>query len=529
MSNQNEIRAGSARWGEAHSASPSEGGRESPPLFEAVIGLECHVQLDTLSKAFTGAAAAFGAPPNTNIDPHTLGLPGSLPVLNRHVVEFALRMGLACDCRIPPQSQFARKHYFYPDLPKGYQISQFDAPICEGGRIEFLDADGEAKRSVRLVRIHLEEDAGKNLHVPGAPPLKGSLVDYNRAGVPLIEIVSEPDLRSAAEAAGFLKAIRQLVRFLHISDGNMEEGSLRCDANVSIRPRGETRLGTKVEVKNINSFKFVEKAIEYEVARQIEVVRGGGRVVAETRGWDAERGISRSQRSKEEAHDYRYFPDPDLPPLAIAEDWLDAVRKGLPELPLMRRERYITALGLPPYDATVLTAERELCDYFDALLLACGVKATEGLLPTHKTLARLGANWLSVELLGVLNRDGKTLTDSPVRAPELAELIMLVADETISGKQAKELFTRMYKSGASPARLVEELGLRQISDPAIIEAACRKVLAAKENQKQVEKFAQNPMLLGFFVGKALAETGGRGKPELVSATLLRLLSERTSA
>jgi len=497
--------------------------------FEAVIGLECHVQLDTLSKVFTGAAAAFGAPPNTHIDPHTLGLPGSLPVLNHRVVEFALRMGLACACRIAPSSQFARKHYFYPDLPKGYQISQFDAPICEGGRIEFLDGDGETKRSVRLVRIHLEEDAGKNLHVPGAPPLKGSLVDYNRAGVPLIEIVSEPDLRSAAEAAGFLKAIRQLVRFLQISDGNMEEGSLRCDANVSIRPRGETRLGTKVEVKNINSFKFVEKAIEYEVARQIEVVRGGGRVVAETRGWDADRGISRSQRSKEEAHDYRYFPDPDLPPLHIASDWLAAVRRDLPELPLDRRSRYITVLGLPPYDATVLTAERDLCDYFDTLLSACGVKATGEIAPTHKTLARLGASWLAVELLGVLNRDSKSLADSPVPAAALGELVQLIADETISGKQAKDLFARMYKNGDSPTRLVEELGLRQVSDPAIIEAACRKVISAPENQKQVEKFAQNPKLLGFFVGKAIAETGGRGKPDLVSATLLRLLSERNQA
>ena len=496
--------------------------------FEAVIGLECHVQLDTASKMFTAAAAAFGAPPNTNIDPHTLGLPGSLPVPNRRAVEFALRMGLACGCRIRKNSQFARKHYFYPDLPKGYQISQFDAPICEGGRIEFVFGEGDAAKthSVRLVRIHLEEDAGKNLHVPGAPLLKAALLDYNRAGVPLVEVVSEPDLRSAAEAAEFLRAIRQLVRFLRISDGNMDEGSLRCDANVSIRPVGDARFGTKVEVKNINSFKFVEKAIEYEIARQIDVVKSGGRVVAETRGWDSERGISRSQRSKEEAHDYRYLPDPDLPPLVISDAWLAEVTQSLPELPLPRRSRYIGALGLSPYDATVLTAERELCDYFDAVLAACAVPVSGEVTAAQRTLAKLAANWLASELLGLLNRDAKVLADSPVKAPDLAALLRLIADETISGKQAKELFARMYRSGENPVALVEELGLRQVTDPAVIEAACRKVINATENQKQVEKFAQNPKLLGFFVGKAIAETGGRAKPELVSATLLRLLAER---
>ena len=496
--------------------------------YEAVIGLECHVQLDTRSKMFTSAAAAFGAPPNAHIDPHTLGLPGSLPVLNRRAVEFALRLGLACGCHIRPRSEFSRKHYFYPDLPKGYQISQYDAPICEGGLVEFV-LDG-LPRSVRLVRIHLEEDAGKNTHVPGAPLMQGSLVDYNRAGVPLVEVVSEPDLRSAAEAAEYLRAIRQLVRFLGISDGNMEEGSLRCDANVSIRPRGESRLGTKAEIKNINSFRFVEKAIEYEVARQIEVVRSGGRVQAETRGWDAERGLTRSQRSKEAAHDYRYFPDPDLPPLEIHTSWLDAVRQALPELPQRRRQRYQTVWGLSAYDATLLTAERELCEYFDAMLGAAGLPAQANLAPADslaQAVAKLAANWLAGELVGALNRDGKSLVDSPVPAAALGELVRLVADETISGKQAKEVFSRMYQSGERAPAIVEALGLKQLTDPAAIEAACRQVLADPANQKQLQSYAKNPKLLGFFVGKVLAATGGRGKPELVSATLLRLLSEPT--
>jgi len=496
--------------------------------YEAVIGLECHVQLDTRSKMFSAAAASFGEPPNTQIDPHTLGLPGSLPVPNRRAVEFALRMGLACGSRIRLINQFSRKHYFYPDLPKGYQISQFDAPICEGGALEFLDGTSGAVRRVRLERIHLEEDAGKNLHVTGSP-LSGALLDYNRAGVPLIEVVSKPELRSAAEAGEYLRAIRQLVRYLGISDGNMEEGSLRCDANVSIRPPGSETLGQKVELKNINSFRFVEKAIEYELGRQAEVLRSGGRVIAETRGWDAERGVSRSQRSKEEAHDYRYFPDPDLPPLAIEPAWLEEIRGRLPELPLVRRERYIKILGLTPYDATVLTAEAELARFFDEVLLACGVPAGSAgaeVNASQRALAQLCKNWIASELLGLLHRDGKELSQSPVSAAALAELLKLVSSETISGKQAKEVFARMYRTGESAAAIAQSLGLRQLTDPSAIEAACRKVVFSPENQKQVEKYAQNPKLLGFFVGKVLAETGGQARPDLVSATLIRLLAER---
>lgn len=491
--------------------------------FEAVIGLECHVQLDTHSKLFTGAATAFGSEPNQHIDPHTLGLPGSLPVPNRRAVDLALRMGLACGCAIRSHSQFARKHYFYPDLPKGYQISQYDAPLCEGGSVEFLLA-GEP-RSVRLLRIHLEEDAGKNVHLDGG---QVSLIDYNRAGVPLIEVVSQPDLRSAEEAGEYLRAIRRLVRYLRISDGNMEEGSLRCDANVSIRPRGSDRLGTKVEIKNINSFRYVEKAIEYEFARQTDVVLRGGSVRGETRGWDAERGVSRSQRSKEEAHDYRYFPDPDLPPLHIDAAWRDAVQASLPELPMSRLHRYGQTLGLPPQDAALLTSERELSDFFDAALVACGVPAAT-LSHDHRALAKQAANWLSSELLGALNRDGKDLSSSPISATALGELVRLIADGTISGKQGKDVFARLYAGeSSSPLALVDALGLRQISDPAIIEEACHRVLAAPAHQKQVEQYQKNPKLLGFFVGKVIAETGGRAKPDAVSAILQRLLAERAS-
>lgn len=498
--------------------------------YEAVIGLECHVQLDTASKAFTAAAAQYGAPPNTQIDPLTLGLPGSLPVLNERAVEFAVRMGLGCHCDIAETSEFSRKHYFYPDLPKGYQISQFDAPLCQNGRIEFF-LNG-ALRSVRLLRIHMEEDAGKNVHVPGAPLLKGSLVDYNRAGVPLIEIVSQPDLRSASEAAEYMRAIRQLVRYLGISDGNMDEGSLRCDANVSVRPRGSDQLFTKVEVKNINSFRFVEKAIEYEIARQIEVVRSGGHVAAETRGFDAERGSTRSQRSKEAAQDYRYFPDPDLPPLTLDAGWIEAISATLPELPVPRRRRYQEVLGLSPYDATVLTAERELADYFDQVLLALGISRQDHVLSGEKqALAKLAANWLTSELLGLLNRDGRSIGQSPVGAPHLAELLALIAEGTISGKQGKELFARIYtgRVSESPRVLVAAMGMQQIADPALIEAACQRVLSAPEHQKQLSKVRQNPKILGFFVGKVIAEMGGRAKPELVHATLLHLLSLETPA
>jgi aspartyl-tRNA(Asn)/glutamyl-tRNA(Gln) amidotransferase subunit B len=535
--------------------------------YEPVIGLECHVQLNTASKAFTTAANEFGAPPNTLIDPYTLGLPGSLPVLCGRAVEFAVRLGLACGCRIAERSEFARKSYFYPDLPKGYQITQSDAPLCEGGALQFL-LHGE-KRQVRLIRIHLEEDAGKNLHFTeqgeqGAqgvslidftstrlPCRTGCLVSMNRrtgrrqssasvnssssvrtdAGVPLCELVSEPDLRSAEEAAECLRAVRQLVRFLGISDGNMEEGSLRCDANVSLRRRGSTALGQRTELKNINSFKYVQKAIEHELGRQAAILRAGGQVAAETRGWDAQRGTSRSQRSKESAHDYRYFPEPDLPPLIISAQWLAELQRSLPPTPLQRYDRYRERLGLSAYDAAALTAERELCEYFDALLVALGLPADapaggRELTAAEQGLAKLGSNWLLSELLGALHGADRAIAQSPVSAAALAELVAAVGSGAVSGRQAKEVFARMYAQGEGAAAIIDALGLRQLTDAAAIEAVCQKVVAAPANQAQVARYAQNPKLLGFFVGQVLAETGGRAKPELVNDILRRLLPRK---
>jgi aspartyl-tRNA(Asn)/glutamyl-tRNA(Gln) amidotransferase subunit B len=472
--------------------------------WEPVIGLECHVQLATTTKAFTSASAAFGGAPNTHVDPYTLGLPGTLPVLSRATVEAAVRLGLAAGCRIRTLSRFSRKHYFYPDLPKGYQISQYDEPLCEGGAIEFV-LDGKA-RAVRLTRIHVEEDAGKNTHVAGASI---SLLDLNRAGVPLCEIVSEPDIRSPEEAGAYLRAIRQLVRWIGISDGNMEEGSLRCDANVSLRPRGVTAFGTKTELKNINSFKFVEAAIEYEIARQADVLERGGRVVQETRLWSPTEGVSKSMRSKESAHDYRYFPEPDLPPLRLDEKWIDELRAGLPELPMARASRYV-GLGLSPYDAGVLTADRELADYFDAV--------------AAKVTPKLAANWIATELLARLKADGKEIAQSPVAPEALAELIALVEDKTISGKIAKDVLDEMWSSGKSARAIVDEKGLTQVTDAGAIEAACREVVAANA-QKAAQYRGGKTGLLGFFVGQVMKATGGRANPEMVNQTLKRLLDE----
>jgi aspartyl-tRNA(Asn)/glutamyl-tRNA(Gln) amidotransferase subunit B len=475
-----------------------------PSAFEPIIGLECHVQLQTRTKAFTSASAAFGGAPNTYTDPYTLALPGTLPVLSRAAVDFALRIGLATECRIRPLSRFARKHYFYPDLPKGYQISQYDEPLCEQGRIEFL-FEGEVRR-VRLTRIHMEEDAGKNMHVVGTPY---SLVDFNRAGVPLVEIVSEPDIRSPSEAAAYLRAIRQLVRYLGISDGNMEEGSLRCDANVSVRKQGETQYGTKVELKNMNSFKYVEAAIEYEIARQTTLIERGERVTQETRLWNVEKSTTQAMRSKEQAHDYRYFPEPDLPPLRIEEHWIAEVKASLPELPIPRRKRYIEALGLSPYDAAVLTAEQRTADYFDQVVKS-------GADP------KLAANWISSELLARLNRDGKEIDASPVPPPRLAELIGLISDRTISGKIAKEVFEKMWSSDQGAREIVEQEGLVQVTDRAAIQAACEAAIDG--NPKQVAGYRSGKtQLLGFFVGQVMKATQGKANPEMVNEILKKLL------
>jgi aspartyl-tRNA(Asn)/glutamyl-tRNA(Gln) amidotransferase subunit B len=473
--------------------------------FEPVIGLEVHAQLKTATKIFCGCSTAFGAPPNTHTCPVCLGMPGSLPVLNKKVVEFTLRMALATDCAIPAQSRFARKNYFYPDLPKGYQISQYELPIAVGGHVD-IDLDGRTQR-IGLTRIHMEEDAGKLIHADNRPV---SLVDLNRTGTPLMEIVSEPDLRSAEEAGAYLKALRSIIRWIDVGDGNMEEGSFRCDANVSIRPRGQAEFGTRTEIKNLNSFKHVEKAIAYEIARQTEVLLDGGAVVQETRLWDPDKGVTHSMRSKEEAHDYRYFPDPDLLPLVIDPQWVARVRKELPELPAQRRERFKTDFQLPDYDAGVLTTTRELADYFETCLQTFNHPKTV-------------SNWIMGPLLGLLNIENKTIEQSPISAAELAELLKLVQDDVISGKIAKTVFDEMAATGKAAQQIVSEKGLAQVSDTVALENAIDAIIAA--NPDEVARFKTgNKKLMGFFVGQVMKATQGKANPKLVNEILGKKLS-----
>jgi aspartyl-tRNA(Asn)/glutamyl-tRNA(Gln) amidotransferase subunit B len=479
---------------------PAVGGH---PKYEVVIGLEVHVQLATKSKVFSGSSTAFGAEPNTQTDPVCLGMPGTLPVLNAAAVEAAVRLGLASNCKIRERCRFSRKHYFYPDLPKGYQISQFDEPICEGGAVKFR-LNGEA-HSVRLTRIHMEEDAGKNLHAAAGV----SFVDYNRAGVPLCEIVSEPDVRSAEEAAEYVRAVRALVRYLGIGDGNMEEGSLRCDANVSLRLHGAPTYGTKAEIKNMNSFKNVRDAVEYEVKRQATLLDRGERVVQETRLWDASRGVTQSMRSKEQAHDYKYFPEPDLPPLVVDEAFLARVRATQPELPEDRFARYTTAEGLSPQDAGVLVADRETANYFEAVV-AAGAPG------------KRAANWVLNEVLARV-ADPRELGDAklPVPAAALADLIKLIEGGTLSGKLGKEVFARMWAERRTAADLVAAEGLTQVSDAGALEEACKRVVAA--NPDEAGRFKGNPKLMGFFVGAVMKETSGKANPKAVNEILRRLL------
>jgi aspartyl-tRNA(Asn)/glutamyl-tRNA(Gln) amidotransferase subunit B len=470
---------------------------------EVVIGLEVHVQLATKSKIFSWSSAAFGGEPNTQTDPVCLGLPGALPVLNRAVIDAAVRMGLAVGSKIRQRCRFARKHYFYPDLPKNIQISQYDEPICDGGTVKFR-LHGEA-RAVRLTRIHLEEDAGKNIHSDASK----SLVDYNRAGVPLCEIVSEPDLRSADEAAEYVRAIRTLVRYLGIGDGNMEEGSLRCDANVSLRLRGATAFGTKTEIKNMNSFKNVRDAIEHEIKRQAAVLDSGGRVVQETRLWDPARAVTQAMRSKEQAHDYRYFPEPDLPPVVVDDAALAALGKTLPELPEDRFARYTGPVGLSPQDAGVLVAEREIAAYYDAAV-AAGAPA------------KRAANWVINEVLAVVG-DARRLGDADVPVPPaaLAALVGLVEGGTLSGKLAKDVFARMWAERRTAADIVAAEGLAQVSDGGELEQICQRIIAAHPDE--AARFPTNPKLMGFFVGKVMKETGGKGNPKAVNDILRKLL------
>jgi aspartyl-tRNA(Asn)/glutamyl-tRNA(Gln) amidotransferase subunit B len=474
--------------------------------WETIIGLEIHAQLSTRSKIFSGAATAYGASPNSQTDLIDLAYPGVLPVLNAEAVRMAVKFGLAINARVMRRSIFARKNYFYPDLPKGYQISQYELPIVCGGAVDIVLEDGTFKR-IGVTRAHLEEDAGKSLH-EGLAGLTG--IDLNRAGTPLVEIVSEPHMRSAREAVAYLKKVHTLVRYLSICDGNMQEGSFRCDANVSVRARGATTLGTRAEIKNLNSFRFVEKAINYEVTRQIELLESGGKVVQETRLYDADRGETRSMRSKEEANDYRYFPDPDLLPLEIDQHYIDSVAASLPELPDQKAQRLINDYGLSAYDAGVLTASAELADYYELVVRDLGGHA------------KLAANTVMGELAGLLNRDGVEIDESRVDAHSLAALLRRVTDSTISGKIAKEVLEAMWQGGAQADAIIEARGLRQITDESAIERAIDTVMAANPSQLAGYR-AGKDKLFGFFVGQVMKATAGKANPARLNELLKKKL------
>ncbi len=477
--------------------------------YEPVIGLEVHAQLLTESKAFCSCSTHFGADPNSNVCPVCLGMPGVLPVLNHQVVEFLIRVGLATHCSIAPRSIFARKNYFYPDLPKGYQISQYEEPICTNGFVTIETDDGKRK-DIGLTRIHMEEDAGKSIHDQDAD----TLVDVNRCGVPLAEIVTEPDIRSPREAYLYLTKIRQLVRYLEICDGNMEEGSLRCDANVSVRRVGETVLGTKTEIKNLNSFRFVEKALEFEINRQIDLLESGGKVVQETLLWDAGQGVAVPMRSKEEAHDYRYFPDPDLVPVLVNADWIQQAAKALPEGPTGRRDRFVDEYMIPKYDADILTSEKSLADYFEAVVTSLRSKTVENF--------KLVSNWTMGDVLRVVNTDKVDVAKFPVKPEDLGEMINLIADGTISGKIAKDVFEEMLTSGQSPKAIVKRKGLVQVSDAGAIEQMIDDVLM--KNKGQVESYLGGKVqVFGFLVGETMKATKGKANPKIVNELLKKKL------
>ncbi len=474
--------------------------------FEVVIGLEVHAQLLTQSKIFCGCPTRFGAPPNTQVCPVCLGMPGVLPVLNQKVVEYGIKLALATHCQIAPYSRFARKNYFYPDLPKGYQISQYELPLAEHGYVD-IEVDGAQKR-IGLTRIHMEEDAGKLIHDEQLPV---SYVDLNRTGVPLLEIVSEPDLRTPEEAAAYLKVLRNILLYLEICDGNMEEGSLRCDANISLRPVGSTTLGVKTELKNMNSFRNVQRALEYEIRRQRSLLEAGEDIIQETRLWDANRGKTFSMRGKEEAHDYRYFPDPDLVPLVISPEWIEAVRATLPELPDAKKARFMSQYDLPDYDAGVLTAEKALADYFEDCVRS---------FPQAKKVS----NWIMSELMRELKKEDQGIETCGVTPQDLARLLALVEEGAISGKIAKSVFMDMIATGQEPDAIVKAKGLSQISDAGSLEALAREILAA--NPKEVADYrAGKTKVMGFFVGEIMKKTKGQANPKLVNQLLGRLLQE----
>ena len=481
--------------------------------YESIIGLEVHAQLLTQSKIFCGCSSQFGREPNQNTCPVCAGFPGVLPVLNKQVVEFAIKAGLASHCTIAASSILARKNYFYPDLPKGYQISQYGMPICTGGYIE-VEIDGALKR-VRLIRIHIEEDAGRNIHDAHGT---ASLVDLNRAGVPLLEIVSEPDMRTPQEAGAYLRTLRQVLQYLGICNGNMEEGSFRCDANVSVRPQGSEALGVKVEIKNLNLFKAVEKSIEFEIERQRETLSEGGKLIQETRLWDEHREETRSMRSKESAHDYRYFPDPDLRPIVTNGDWIDEIRAGLPELPNIRKARFIRDYGLPAYDAELLSSRRDVADYFDTAVAI------------HANPKALG-NWIIGDLFRVMKErqldEQLYITNWPVRPEHLSELVEMIEQDKISGKIGKTVFEAMLGSSLSPQAIVSEKNLEQISDDRSIEIAVEQVIGV--HPKQVAQFQSgNEKVFGFFVGQVMQATQGKAKPQKVNEILRKRLNRRVS-
>ncbi len=475
------------------------------PKYEAVIGLEVHAQLSTESKIFCGCSTKFGSSPNSNVCPVCLGHPGVLPVLNKTVVEYAVLMGLAVNCKINERSIFARKNYFYPDLPKGWQTSQFEEPICGYGYMDVITFDGTERR-LGITRIHMEEDAGKSIHDQGAD----TLVDLNRSGVPLIEIVSEPDMRSAEEAYLYLTKLKQILTYLDICDGNMEEGSLRCDANISVRLKGETELGTKTEVKNMNSFRNVEKAINVEIERQIDILEEGGRITQETLLWDADLEDVFPMRSKEESHDYRYFPEPDLMPVIVDDEWKNEIKKNLPELPDARLERFISQFKLPKYDAEILTSTKPLADYYEKVI-------------TITDDYKSASNWVMGDVLKIIKEEKIEITDFPISPENLGKLINLINDKTISGKIAKDVFPEMLKSDEDPAKIVKEKNLVQITDTSALESIVDTIIA--NNQPQVEQYLKGKeTVIGFFVGQVMRETKGKANPQAVNEILRNKLN-----
>jgi aspartyl-tRNA(Asn)/glutamyl-tRNA(Gln) amidotransferase subunit B len=475
--------------------------------YEPIIGLEVHAQLLTRSKIFCSCSTAFGEEPNTLTCPVCTGQPGSLPVTNRKAVEFAIKLGLATSCRIAPYSLFARKNYFYPDLPKGYQISMYEYPLAEDGFIEII-SQGKKKR-VEIIRIHMEEDAGKLKHGETPETESFSYVDFNRTGVPLVEIVSGPDIQSPQEAGDYLRKLRSILQYLEISSGNMEEGNFRCDANVSVRPKGQKEFGRRTELKNMNSFRHVEKALEYEIKRQIAILGDGEEVIQETRLWDVNQGVTVSMRGKEEAHDYRYFPDPDLVPLMVEEKWIEEIKQSLPELPDDKKERFIKDYGIPEYDAEILTSTKAMANYYEECVRH---------FPEPKTVS----NWMMGDFLRELKRDEREIDQCPVTPPHLAEMLSMVKNGTISGKIAKDVFEEMYRTGEEPGKIVKDKGWTQIVDKTEIEKAIETTIEA--NPKQVEDYQNGKeKLFGFFVGEVMKQTKGKANPKLVNELLKKKL------